>query len=269
MVRGQKSEWQQRSDAENFALNVAFLKQHVVPLNNFQVGTPIVFCHVPKNAGTALENLLARNFNLSEILHINAPDLNQLPQIISLKQHFPKFICGHHPLHGLLYQLLPKAALFHLTVLRSPIDRVISYYNYLKGNQQHALHQTVKPLNFTDFIDQSPTPELNNGQTRRFSGFLHQPPDKPETMLKIAQQTLKDCFSLVLVYDQLTAGIKRLQQQLKQPPIKLPKANQSTPFITKNQLPADLIKHIEHQNQADLALYAWAKQNFQQNIKTT
>ena len=80
-------DWVSRSDAENFALNVAFLKKHVRPLNVGE-SLPLVFSHVPKTAGTSFESYLASQFKMSESLHVNAPDLNRLPGVLRMKKNF-------------------------------------------------------------------------------------------------------------------------------------------------------------------------------------
>lgn len=115
--------WRNRSDQENAVINRAWLKQHAVAFEDINLkSSPWIFSHIPKTAGTSVESYLMQAFALKDILHINAPDLNNLPQCVYLKNKYPKFITGHHPIHGLLYQLLAEEKIVHLSMMREPVS---------------------------------------------------------------------------------------------------------------------------------------------------
>ncbi|WP_154224014.1 sulfotransferase family 2 domain-containing protein [Marinicella rhabdoformis] len=247
-------DWFSRSDAENFALNVAFLKQYVKPLGSDH-SLPLVFSHVPKTAGTSFESYLASQYKMSESLHINAPDLNRLPEIINIKKNCPRLICGHHPMHGMLYQLIPAEPLYHITLLRDPIDRVLSYYNYVCGKTDHPMHTSAMSLGFEDFLSQAPSPELHNGQTRRFAGQLHHTDNNQIDLLETATNVLNDCFSAVFTTGALNAAITTLHNDLGFENKPLPKANQSLKRIQRSDLSTNQIASITEHNQADIALF--------------
>jgi hypothetical protein len=197
----------------------------------------------------------------SELLHINAPDLNKLPELLNLKKNSPKLICGHHPMHGLLYQLLPAQPLFHLTQLRHPVDRVLSYYNYLLGKQDHPMHEAAKEKSLTEFLQADSSPELSNGQAKRFSGYLHSGKTDDQSLFRLAQETLEHCFSLVLTTCLFDEGLLLLQKRLGLKDIYYVKRNVSTRYVSRKQLSHDEVTLIESMNQADLQLFAWAKNN--------
>ncbi len=259
-------QWFNNSDQINFENNRAALQKQLVlgPFDPQQ--HTLCFSHVPKTAGTSLENILAKNFQLSEVLHINAPDLNRCPELLALKKNPPKLICGHHPLHGLLYQLLPQRPLFHLTLLRDPVDRVLSYFNYVKAKTDHPMHRYAA-TSLAEFLHHAPSPELRNGQAKRFSGYLHSGTADDETLFKVAQQTLTHCFSLVLTTGMFDEGLLLLQQRLQLKDIYASKHNVSTRFINRQQLSATDLHSIESMNQADTPLFQWAQQQCQQLIQ--
>ncbi len=259
--------WFLNQDNFNFNSNVAFLKNHATPTINDQAQPVFCFSHVPKTAGTSMELILAKNYLLSEVLHVNAPDLNLQPRLLNLKKNLPKLICGHHPLHGLLYQLLPEQPIFHLTQLRDPIDRVLSYYNYVQGKKDHPLHQQSTGKSIQDFLNLNPSPELANGQAKRFSGFLHSGETDDETLFKVAADTLSQCFSLVLTTCLFDEGLLLLKKRTGLKDIYYSRHNVSKRFISRQELGEEELAMIVSSNQADIKLFNWARENCLQMIK--
>ena len=206
-----KPQWESLTDQQNTQNNVSTLQQ-LLAAEGQTSDIQVVFSHVPKTAGTSLENILAKNFRFADVLHINAPDLNQCPQLLELKKNPFKLICGHHPIHGQLYGLLPNIKTFHLTMLRNPVDRVLSYYNYIQGKADHPMHGHAAGISLEQFIENNPSPELHNGQVRRFSGYLHQDPIDETAMLKKALDTLNTAFTLVLTTCLFDESLLLLQQ---------------------------------------------------------
>lgn len=254
--------WFNNSDHINYNINTARLANQVLPTTFDSSSHLLCFSHVPKTGGTSLESILAKNFLLSETLHINAPDLNKHPEAIKLKKNHPKLICGHHPMHGLLYQLLPELPLFHFTQLRQPVDRVLSYYNYVLGKPDHPMHLHAKDKCITEFLQSEPSPELSNGQAKRFSGYLHSTAVAEDNVLfTLAQETLSQCFSMVLTTCLFDEGLLLLKKHLGLQDIFYLKSNVSKRFISREQLSAAELKTIESMNQADIRLFEWAKKN--------
>ncbi len=254
-------------DQKHYNINKTILKNNLIS-KTYGKNTVCFFSHVPKTGGTSFESILAKNFTVSEVLHVNAPDLNRFPKLLELKKNKPKFICGHHPMHGLLYQLLPDTPLFHFTMLRDPVDRVISYYNYIKGKMDHPLHNHTADQTLTEFLNSNASPELSNGQTKRFSGHLHQQTANEATMLAEAQDTLKNCFSLVLttcLYDQ---GLLLLKNRLGLKDIFYQRKNVSHRFVHREQLTNHELDLITKMNQLDIELFYGIKESCQQLIKT-
>lgn len=249
-------QWSQRSDLDNWAHNQQWLSQFSTPLEKTNQDSQIVFSHIPKNAGTTLEYILAKNFKMSETLHINAPDLNKNPNQLTVKKNPPQLICGHHPIHGLLYQLLPDKPITHITMLRNPVDRVISYFNYLKTNKKHTYHNQVINQDFDTFLQNVNLPEITNGQCKRLSGNLHsQTAIKDDILYQTAKTILKNCFSIVLITEKFDLSILLLQKILNLSDVYYFRKNQSDKQLTKQQLSKQQVDRILQLNMADHRLY--------------
>jgi len=256
--------WQNRSDHENTDINRGWLSQHVVAFEEINLNRfTWVFSHIPKTAGTSLESYLLQAFSFKDVLHVNAPDLNNLPQCVYLKNKYAKFITGHHPIHGMLYQLLADEKIVHLSMMREPLARVVSYYNYIASREYHALHKQIKDLSFDGFLKQDELVELNNGQARRMAGFLHSDEKiKDHDLYYKAKYIVDHCFSLIGV----TECFKQFHQLLaKKCGIAfhhLPPINRSKIKLQLADLSQQQCTTITQRNKVDIQLYQYVKSKF-------
>jgi hypothetical protein len=259
-------DWQNRNDQENAEININWLTKHVVDLNEMNLAVkPWVFSHIPKTAGTSLESHLMQGFALKDILHVNAPDLLKLPQCIYLKNRYPHLITGHHPIHGLLYQLLAEQKIVHISMMREPIARVVSYYNYIASRDYHALHKQVKDLGFDAFLSQNNLVELNNGQAKRLAGLLHSGETISDKELYYRAKTSIDrCFTLVGVTEQFRAFIQLLEKLCGLKYHHLGAINRSQIKIQLADLKPQQLQLITENNKVDIQLYHYVKSLFNQ-----
>lgn len=259
-----RDKWSKRSDKDNSKFNLERLSEQVVSSENIKLNTgPWIFSHIPKTAGTSLESYLSQAFALKDQLHVNAPDLNRLPQVLALKNNFPQLIMGHHPMHGLLYQLLPEQKIVHLSMMREPISRVVSYYNYLATRKYHALHAQVELLSFDQFIVQKDLVEINNGQAKRIAGLLHSTQEVDDNELYFqAKYAVDHCFSVIGV----TELFKQFHQLIAQTCgvifHQLPPINRSKIKVQLTDLSASQRLIIEANNKVDIQLYQYVKSLF-------
>lgn len=255
--------WRDRTDIENTDSNINWLKQYVVGFDDMSLNiNPWVFSHIPKTAGTSLESYLTQAFELKDILNINAPDLNNLPQCVYLKNKYPKFITGHHPIHGMLFQLLPNQKIVHLTMMRDPIRRVISYYNYIATREYHALHKQIKDLSFDAFLEEDLV-EIHNGQAKRLAGILHSDLQIKDSDLYFkAKYTVDNCYSLVGVTEYFKQFTQVLAKTTCSTFTQLPAINQSITKVQLTDLTQPQLKIIKQNNKVDIQLYQYVKSKF-------
>lgn len=133
----------------------------------------LIFMHVAKAGGTTLHNIIEKQYPKDLIYTVEHTD-TQYQKVSKLQNHPRKdelrLIKGHMPigLHEHLNQPYD-----YITFLRHPVERIISHYFYAKSLPHHYLYDSIVNNNMTidEYVSSGLTPELENHQTRIFSGL--------------------------------------------------------------------------------------------------
>ncbi len=136
--------------------------------------SPLIFLHLPKTAGMTLRSVLASRYSGSRTLVIGNDINGDIERLVGWPQerrHRLDLLMGHMSF-GLHRVLRPGAR--YVTVLRDPVDRVLSEYRFLKSNTRHPFHHAVAGLSLEQYLDSDYSGQSGNGQVRLLSGD-HQP----------------------------------------------------------------------------------------------
>lgn len=143
----------------------------------------LIFIHIPKNAGTTLNKILANNYRNVCRVSWNEEDANHYAKLMASggKGLFDECdtIRGHFP-YG-MHKLLSETSKYkYMTMLRDPIKRTLSTFNYLKHdstfvNNHDELKRYISKLSIRDFVSEfhPAIPNhiyVDNGQVRYLSG---------------------------------------------------------------------------------------------------
>ena len=129
----------------------------------------LYYLHIPKTAGTSVRNLFGQIYgkNLVEVYGIMSPAYAE-----SLKPlcHQDSVLFGHYSFG--LHVALGDAAPRYMTILRNPIERVVSWYKgqVREPGAEHYERIRRDRLTLAEFIELGITPELNNHSVRVLIG---------------------------------------------------------------------------------------------------
>jgi hypothetical protein len=198
------------------------------------VKASINFIHIPRTGGTTLNAILGNQFKVSEIYFPwkNGVYIENLPiQHDYLGAHIPySFIKKYDP---------NVASSFLFTVLREPVDRVLS------ESRRHGKNNTSNPLDDL----------AKNHMCLMLCSDLEL---TGEELLNDCIKTLERC-DLVIFYDDFENGVKELIKAigLNEHEIVIPNFNATK----KVQVSEETIKKIRDSNDLDIRLYEYAKKN--------
>lgn len=185
-----------------------------------------------------------------------------IPQMSKLKMIGGHFAFGIHAHVG--------DAPNYVTVLRNPIERVISEYFYMKQKGFYYQELILKEdLSLANYLNHPETEYLNNLQTRLISGVTYENGDKvTDEIYEIALKNLREMRTVGISekFSESLALFAILLKWERIPIHTIANRNDQRPKI--DSLDSDTIKQIEQREKYDLALYNEAKKLFSDQLRT-
>ena len=221
----------------------------------------LLFEHVPKCGGVSVSRYLKQNYAPDEIYELSGGKPSE--SIAEFKRSSEKdrqrfrLILGHgaHQLWALM-----DSETIGMTILRDPVDRIVSHYYFVLASPAHYLYEKVTSQNMslTDYATSGISGELQNNYVCRFLQISPEEAEQePDRTVENAYSLLQTQYAVVGTLEQLNQTMNSvrkvagLRSRWKNEQHNVNKRRRSTEEITDEER-----KVISDVNALDVKLYA-------------
>lgn len=225
---------------------------------------PVLFDHLPKCGGTTLNDYLRLHYPRRRIFKTKGKDpFSSVEQFksFSKKKRYRYDLVQGHLVHHLINDVKPDCLV--VTILRSPVERIISHYYYAKSSPDHYLYNEILAHNISldDYATSEISVETQNWYVKHFSGLSSSEVNlNPDVSLDKAISFLSTHYDIIGLLDEFDDFTKTLQQKANyKNDYSGSKFRVSLDRPLTNDIPLSIRKRIEDANQLDIALYNHVK----------
>ena len=153
----------------------------------------------------------------------------------------------------------------YITLVRNPIDGVISFYNHQLQNKNSLHYQEIHDggLTLRDMLRAEISFQMNNHMVRIISGYPSTETTDDITILENAIANIEQHFAFVGLTERLRTSVNILAQRLSWGrQLRIPRLNITPPFP---EIDAATSATIKEYNRLDLMLYEYVEKHFLPN----
>jgi Sulfotransferase family len=231
---------------------------------------PLVFLHMPKAGGTTLEGIVKRQYAGRKSYRFTGSDENAAVfRALPEAERAAFDLLSGHVYFG-IHEHVPRACTY-ITMLRHPVERIVSLYHYVKRSPGHYLYKYgfADRRDVEDFVHRPITVEIDNWQTR----LLNPEPDSflpiggvDERMLEIAKTNLREHFAVVGVTERFDETLSVLSRKFGWADVSYERRNVTENRQTLADLPESTVAAILDANRFDAQLHETARSLLEEQI---
>jgi hypothetical protein len=219
------------------------------PANNAK---PLVFVHIPKTAGTTLRPIIDSHYKPTDLIlgyPSNTDDDLDLSQLLN---GYAKCYYGHFYMD---IDICPENFVC-VSVIRDPVERIISHYYHIVRDTTHWQHRLVVDHGYSladHALGVDNNREIDNGQLRQLAGL---PADLTidEPVFAAARRKILRTYALVGTTENLNDFVVRLSQLMGwQQPAQY--ENRNVGNYEAGAISQELVRAIRERNRWDQRLY--------------
>ena len=218
----------------------------------------LIFPHIPKTAGTTLRSVILSQYSKEKVylLKVSQTPLEAAQKISEDDQKRVHCYIGHMP-YG-LHQYLSKPAIY-ITLIREPVDRIISMYYFIREEPAHRLHNELlsKDMSLEDFVLSRNCPR--NEQVKKIAGSMA---GSAKEIMDWAYQNISNQFLAVGTQENFDDFLQVLQKILGWKNQSYTKQKVTQNRKNKREVSQELIEIIKERNGMDIAFYNNLKNKF-------
>jgi hypothetical protein len=220
----------------------------------------ILFDHIPKCGGTSLIKALSELYPEDSIFRLDGANpytsIEEFKQLDTGTRDSFQLIVGHES--NLLLPLL-KTDFLVFSMIRNPVDRVISHYYYALRTPEHYLHKGLieEEVGLFDYVSDEWTAELSNWYVQHFGGFSREDiTNDPDRCLRKTIELMEGQYALIGLLERPEDFMRKLTRLAKfRRSLKLPRLNTASAKASGISVPEPTLEMITNKNQLDIAIY--------------
>lgn len=218
-----------------------------------------VFIHVPKTAGTAFRSVVEHNVPADDRIEIYRVGGATLAQAIEGQRHkvpSARVMLGHFERR--VHDLVDRPVVY-FTILRDPVERVLSLYKFLKYDfVTHPLHAKFASgeITFEQWISRRP-PMASNVMTKMVSGLATEYEPATQAMLPVAIRALQR-MAAIGIQERFNESVDLICEALGWTPVYEDRNRSSMgnkAFIESEKITPETLAAIRDANEMDTELY--------------
>lgn len=218
-------------------------------------GELLIFSHIPKTAGTTIRRVIDSQYDKQKIIRF--PQLDKLSE----EELERADVLYGHCRFGVHRRF--NKSFSYITMLRDPVERIISTYYFALRSQNNRMHEKVTSMSFTEFILEETKNERSpmvNHQTRFLSGEK-----KPD--LEKAKEHLHQYYTVAGLTEMFDESIFLMKKYLGWKEIDYTSSNVTANRPKQGEFPTGTIELIKEKNRLDFDLYDYAKRLLRENMQ--
>lgn len=232
---------------------------------------PLIFLHIPKAAGSTMQEIVVRQYQGGRGYRFTG-DTQQWENFKKAPlEENGRYDVLHGHVHFGVHEYLPEPATY-MTMLRDPIDRVVSHYYFVLANPDHYLYSVVsgRGLSLQDYAAIRSNHELDNDQVRWLTSRHHF--EVPvggvnRAMCEEAKWNLQNAIAVVGIMERFSDSLRCLQAAFGWEDVSPParrNVNKERPPL--DQISPEAIRTIREVNRYDCELYDFAVALFEEQM---
>ncbi len=231
---------------------------------------PLVFLHVPKAAGSTMQEIVVRHYRGGKGFRFTgAPErLRQFVEMPEPERASYDVMTGHVPFG--IHRHIPGGCTY-MTMLRDPVERIVSHYYFVLSQPGHYLHDRVATarMSLHEYVEQRVSIELDNDQTRYFLEPAGPDPrfmPITEELLRRGRENLEEHFPIVGLAERFDDSLVLMQCVFGWLDLSYRRKNVTRDRPALADIPARTIDLIREVNRFDVALYRFAAELFERRV---
>jgi len=235
----------------------------------------IIFLHIPKTAGTSLQKAIELFYERDEYFCIyddeERPGMAAFQKLTDAKKRDVKIFMGHF--YFGLHENIPQPCTY-FTILRNPIDRVISLHGHIKSLPCTSSDQKFKnkweaarKMSLEEFVASDILPIMHNQQVILLSNLVSKKGEATAESLEKAKSNLKEHFSVIGLTERLDETVILLKRVLGMRMRFIISQNIAKEKRSIRELPEKTINLIKEKNKLDIALYDFVTELFNKQME--